>query len=248
MAETSQKDLLQFEQIFKRIKQIETKLGIGDIQDSVGYAGNETQRYCALPNVKPRTFESSLSQERVRLIQYSAKKWVNGTKLRYYFFESGANSAGDEQKDIVRQGFEVWKNVGIGIEFEEVRNISEAEIRIGFLQGDGAWSYVGRDVIDIPKQGERTMNFGWDLRADSRGVGVPVHEIGHTLGFPHEHQNPFSGIRWNEEAVYRHFAGSPNNWTRETTFNNILKKLEEGEVKGSHWDSNSIMHYAALLN
>jgi Astacin (Peptidase family M12A) len=133
---------------------------------------------------------------------------------------------------------------GIGIKFEEVRNISEAEVRIGFRQGDGAWSYIGRDVIDIPGQDERTMNFGWDLRADPRGVDVPVHEIGHTLGFPHEHQNPFAGIVWNEEAVYRYFGGPPNNWTRDTTFYNVLQKLAAGEVQGSQWDPNSIMHYA----
>lgn len=244
MTEISPKDSLQLAQLLKRIEQIEAKLGIVGSQDGIGSSGNEAQRYCALPNVPPRTFDSSVSPDRVRLIRFIGKKWVNGTKLRYYFFESGPNSAGNEQKDIVRQGFEVWKNVGIGIKFEEVRNISEAEIRIGFLQGDGAWSYVGRDVIDIPRQGERTMNFGWDLRTDPRGVGVPVHEIGHTLGFPHEHQNPFAGIVWNEEAVYRQFGSPPNNWPRETTFNNILRKLDVGEVEGSQWDPNSIMHYA----
>jgi hypothetical protein len=88
------------------------------------------------------------------------------------------------------------------------------------------------------------MNFGWDLRADPRGVDVPVHEIGHTLGFPHEHQNPFAGIEWNEEEVYIRFGGPPNNWDRQKTFYNILRKLDLGEVEGSQWDSNSIMHYA----
>jgi hypothetical protein len=244
MTEISQKNSLQLEQLLKRIEQIEAKLGIVRSQDDAVHSGSETQRYCALPNVPDRTFDPSVSQDRVRLIRLIAKKWVNGTKLRYYFFESGRNSAGNEQKDIVRQGFEVWKNVGIGIKFEEVRNISEAEIRIGFLQGDGSFSYVGRDIIDIPGQGERTMNFGWDLRADRRGVDVPVHEIGHTLGFPHEHQNPFAGIVWNEEAVYRYFGGPPNNWDRQTTYYNILRKLDTGEVEGTQWNPDSIMHYA----
>jgi hypothetical protein len=244
MTDISQKDSLQLEQLLKRIEQIEAKLGIVGSRDGVGHSGNEAQRYCALPNVPPRTFDPSVSPDRVRLIRLIAKKWVNGTKLRYYFFESGPYSAGNEQKDIVRQGFEVWKNVGIGIKFEEVRNISEAEIRIGFLQGDGSFSYVGRDVIDIPGQGERTMNFGWDLRTDPRGVDVPVHEIGHTLGFPHEHQNPFAGIVWNEEPVYTYFGGPPNDWPRSRTYNNILRKLDPGEVEGSQWDPNSIMSYA----
>ena len=90
------------------------------------------------------------------------------------------------------------------------------------------------------------MNFGWDLTRDPRGGGLdtPIHEIGHTLGFPHEHQNPFSGIVWDEEAVYREFSGSPNFWSREQTFHNILRKLNTSEVEGSEWDPNSIMHYS----
>ncbi|MEG4119849.1 M12 family metallopeptidase [Microcoleus sp. N9_B4] len=245
MTKFSQIDSYQLEQLLKRLEQIEAKLDLGIKVGSGGAeSGKEAQHFCALPKVPPRTFDPSVSPERARLIRLIGKKWVNGTKLRYYFFESGSYSGGNEQKEIVRQGFEVWKKVGIGIKFEEVRNISEAEIRIGFLEGDGAWSYVGRDAIDIPKQGERTMNFGWDLRADSRGVDVPVHEIGHALGFPHEHQNPFAGIVWDEEAVYKYFGAPPNEWDRDTTFYNVLQKLAAGEVEGSKWDPNSIMHYA----
>ncbi|MEG4083614.1 matrixin family metalloprotease [Microcoleus sp. POL10_C6] len=243
MTKLSQIDSYQLEQLLKRLEQIEAKVGI-KVGSGGAESGKEAQHFCALPKVPPRTFDPSVSPERARLIRLIGKKWVNGTKLRYYFFESGPNSGGNEQKEIVRQGFEVWKKVGIGIKFEEVRNISEAEIRIGFVQGDGAWSYLGRDAIDIPKQGERTMNFGWDLRADPRGVDVPVHEIGHALGFPHEHQNPFAGIVWDEEAVYKYFGAPPNNWDRDTTFYNVLEKLAVGEVEGSKWDPNSIMHYA----
>jgi hypothetical protein len=87
------------------------------------------------------------------------------------------------------------------------------------------------------------MNFGWDLHEDPRGVDVPVHEIGHTLGFPHEHQNPFAGIVWDEEAVYRYFGGPPNSWTREVAEANILRKLAPAEVQGIQWDPDSIMHY-----
>lgn len=211
---------------------------------SGGYADNEELRFCTLPQVSERVFAPEVSPHRERLIRLIDKKWVNGTKLRYWFFESGPYAAGDDQKDLVRDGFGVWEDLGIGISFEEITNIDEAEVRIGFLRGDGSWSYVGRDVIDIPGQGERTMNFGWNLRADPRGVDTPVHEIGHTLGFPHEHQNPFSGIEWDEEAVYDYFGASPNNWPRETTHYNVLRKLTRSEVEGSEWDPNSIMHYA----
>ena len=166
--------------------------------------------------------------------------------MRYYFFEDGPNAAGNDQTDLVREGFQVWEDVGIGISFEEVTNITEAEIRIGFRPGDGSWSYLGRDAIDIPGQYERTMNFGWDLTRDSRGVDTPVHEIGHALGFPHEHQNPFAGIVWDEEAVYRVFSGPPNCWSQDQIDHNILRKLSTSTIEGSEWDPNSIMHYKII--
>jgi hypothetical protein len=213
--------------------------------NAVGQRGADSPLcYCALPPTKPRIFSADVSPIRAQLIRTISKRWLNGTKLRYYFFESGREAGDNEQRDIVRQGFEIWKNVGIGIQFEEVRSIGSAEIRIGFLPGDGAWSYVGRDCIDLAGRNERTMNFGWDLRTDSRRTDVAVHEIGHALGFEHEHQNPFAGIVWDEAAVLRYFGGPPNNWDREKTEFNILRKLDTSEVGGTSWDPDSIMHYA----
>ncbi|MEO9591598.1 M12 family metallopeptidase [Rhodopirellula bahusiensis] len=201
---------------------------------------------CRLPDVPERTFSSEMSPTRERLVRYFGKKWVSGTNLTYAFFDTPADSGDDPNVDLVRAGFKAWEELEIGISFEEVSDVNNAMVRIGFRSGDGAWSYVGRDIIDVAGRGERTMNFGWDLTTDPRGGGVdtPIHEIGHTLGFPHEHQNPFSGIVWDEDAVYRHFAGSPNFWSRATTFHNVLRKLDRDVVDGSSWDPDSIMHYA----
>ena len=200
---------------------------------------------CSLPTTPERSFPPGVSSYREELIRYIGKKWVNGTKLRYFLFDNGPFAGESSNMELVRAGFEAWSDIGIGIEFEEVSRLEDAQIRIGFLRGDGSWSYVGRDVIDIPGRNERTMNFGWDLTQDPRGGGIdtPIHEIGHTLGFPHEHQNPFSGIVWDEEAVYDAFSRPPNGWSRQQTFRNILRKLSHTEVQGSEWDPNSIMHY-----
>lgn len=201
----------------------------------------KVRNYCSMPIVPEREYGPEVSPGRASLIQFWRKKWANGTVLSYYFFDGGSWGTNDAEKQIVRDAFRTWKDVGIGLEFEEVTDPSDAEIRIGFLRGDGAWSYVGRDVLD---QGvsARTMNFGWDLVPDN-DIDTAIHEIGHSLGFPHEHQNPKAGIVWNEEKVYADLAGYPNYWSPEKTYHNIIRKIEPDDIQGAQWDSNSIMHY-----
>ncbi len=226
-----------------RVAELEKQLKVLLSQKSSTQKDSVPEVYCSVPQTPPRQFSPDISSERSRLLIITGNKWVNGTKLHYYFFENSRWGASDAEKDIVRQGFKVWEDVGIGIDFEEVSSPDDAEIRIGFQRGDGYWSYLGTYILNIG-QSERTMNFGQDLRLDSRGVDVPVHEIGHTLGFPHSHQNPFAGIVWDRQAVIDYFSGPPNNWPLETIERNILNKLPQSQVEGSEWDPNSIMHYA----
>ncbi|MEM8828454.1 MAG: N-acetylmuramoyl-L-alanine amidase [Cyanobacteria bacterium P01_G01_bin.19] len=214
----------------------------------------ESPAYCSMPVVAERKFSPEINANRERLIVMLGKKWVNETVLHYHFFDRaedgrtvGTNqwrpwATGQAEKNVVRKAFKIWQEVGIGLEFREVNSRDEAEIRIGFERGDGAWSYLGRDVLNIARD-DRTMNFGWDLTRRTQEIDTAIHEIGHTLGFPHEHQNPNAGIVWNEEAVYAALAGHPNYWSRETTYHNIIRKITPDLVQGSNWDANSVMHY-----
>jgi hypothetical protein len=220
-------------------------------------ADSDPRPYCA---VKPKALPilpPDLHPGRSRAIIQSAGKWANGTVLHYYFFDRDTDGGqvtledgstqfvswvgADEQRDVVRWAFQEWKKVGMGLEFDEVGDRSDAEVRIGFDPTDGSWSYVGRDVLGIGAN-ERTMNFGWDL-TDDYGHTTALHEIGHTFGMPHEHQNPFAGIVWDEEKVYATLGGPPNSWPREQTFNNVLRKLDTSDVEGSTWDPDSVMEY-----
>ena len=213
--------------------------------------GTASLRYCKAPPAPVLTFtpEVAANPSRQRAIISSANKWMNQTVLHFAFFKTRPRNVPDAQAAIVRKAFKQWMNLPIGIKFVEVDNLREAEIRIGYAN-DGSWSYIGRDVLNQPLT-DRTMSFAWPLDRDAYGLTTAIHEIGHTLGMPHEHQNPFAGNVWNEAAVYKYLGGPPNNWSRDTTLHNVLEKLDAAEYTGANWDPDSVMEYefpAGLIN
>jgi Astacin (Peptidase family M12A) len=205
----------------------------------------DAKPHCSTPPQKPISLPASMPANRARAIMVGSSKWVNGTVLRYAFFGPEPNPAwapaNDAQKEVVRESFAAWHDLPLGLSFEEVEDLSEAEVRIAFDQSDGSWSYIGRDILTIGTS-ESTMNFGWPLDTPY-GHTTALHEIGHTLGMPHEHQSPFSGIVWDEAAVISYFSGPPNNWPPDTIQSNVLAKLSAHQVEGSKWDWKSIMEY-----
>jgi hypothetical protein len=199
----------------------------------------ESKLYCNAPARSLPSLPSDMPLERQRAILLGRVRWVNETHLHYCFLDTDRDDT--EQKKVVREAFDEWKSIGIGLNFVEVGEPAESEIRIGFRQGDGSWSHLGRDILRIGIQ-DRTMNFGWDL-SSPYGRTTARHEIGHSLGLPHEHQSPNAGIVWDEDAVYEYLGGPPNNWDRATAYQNVLRKLDPREVSGSNWDPQSIMEY-----
>ncbi|MBL3671396.1 hypothetical protein JL475_36970 [Streptomyces sp. M2CJ-2] len=200
----------------------------------------DVQRYCAQPPQRIPALPSGLSLPRTRAILANHAKWVNGTHLRYSFLNGADDGVAKAWLTEVHNGFEEWESLGIGLKFRPEDNPAESEIRITFAD-DGSWSYVGTDCLSISAE-EATMNFGWDPTSPY-GKATVRHEIGHAIGFCHEHQNPWAGIEWNVEKVYEYMAGPPNFWPPETTYQNIIRKLSMDQVTGSHWDVLSIMEY-----
>ncbi|MGW0769037.1 beta-glucuronidase AbsR1 [Streptomyces sp. NPDC002676] len=217
-----------------------------------------TRRLCSLPQQSAPAFPPGLTAERLGALLGGRRMWVNGTVLHYHFYDADSDASvipvpgtgelrrvpwagGKEQQDVVRECFREWQDLGIGITFAEVGDRHEAELRIGFQAGAGSWSAVGRDALSVGR-GERTMNLGWDVTAPGERATV-LHQIGHALGMLHEHQSPFAGIHWDDEAVYAELAGPPHFWNRQTTYDNILCKLDACEAAGPVWDPQSVMEF-----
>ncbi|MDM0023898.1 M12 family metallopeptidase [Variovorax saccharolyticus] len=210
-------------------------------------AVNAPRRYCVQPVQQIRQFDVGVAAGRARAILSASKKWVNGTQLTYYCFKRGDSVPAAWQGStadigVVADSFEAWAKLGIGISFRRVEAPEDAMVRIGFDQQDGSWSYVGRDVLNTRSPQERTMNFGWALTT-AYGRDTALHEIGHTLGLEHEHQNPNAGIAWNRDAVLTYFKGPPNNWEESQIEWNILRKIPVSQIKGTTWDPDSVMEY-----
>lgn len=112
---------------------------------SKSIVSTNAKRFCSMRPTPPRAFAPNVSPQRAALIIKSDKKWVNGTSLNYWFFPGP-----DSQKKAMRKAFQVWMDLGIGISFKEVASRDDSQIRIAF-EDDGSWSYLGREILTIPK-------------------------------------------------------------------------------------------------
>src|SRR6185503_12758948 len=91
--------------------------------------------FCGIPpRPKPQLPEAVASDVlRAAAILSNRGKWANKTVLHYCFFTGNSRyKVPTVQANAIRQAFTTWKAVGIGLEFQEVNQLSEAEVRIGF--------------------------------------------------------------------------------------------------------------------
>lgn len=168
----------------------------------------------------------------------TGKKWAAGRTLKCSFDWTGDQRVKERVKAVANQWMEF-----ANIKFDWVGG--GGDVRIAFVEGDGSWSYLGTDCLTIPRN-QPTMNFGWLTPATDEVEyhRVVLHEFGHTLGMPHEHQNPAGGIPWDVDAVYRYYSGPPNYWDRETIEQNIFTQYAETQTVHTELDRASIMLYA----
>ncbi len=192
-------------------------------------------RKMCFDRILPRDLKQAQRQRegspgRPRALSLIGKQWPNGSTIRIRFLKGGS-----KKRDMVREVAPLWTEHA-NLEFVFTDDPT-AEIRVTFDSGDGAWSYVGTDNLDIPVHAA-TLNLGW------QDEGVILHEFGHMIGLSHEHSNPEGGLQWNEQKVFSELGGPPNFWDEATVRRNVLLKYSADQVHGTEFDEDSIMLYA----
>jgi hypothetical protein len=177
-----------------------------------------------------------LVSDPLRIAVLTAKYW--GPQPRRLTVSLMENAPADLRRRIV-QHLNAWSERS-GIRFEETGGTGQVRIT---LRGDGYWSYLGTDILQIPA-GRPTMSLqGFSMRTpDSEFRRVVRHEAGHTLGFPHEHMRRALVERIDRERAYAYFLRTQG-WDRRTVDQQVLTPLSERSIMATPADEDSIMCY-----
>ncbi|BAZ71104.1 hypothetical protein NIES4106_59010 (plasmid) [Fischerella sp. NIES-4106] len=164
------------------------------------------------------------------------KYW--GTEPRRLTVSFMESTPADLQNRIIRQ-MNAWSKTG-GISFVETRGIGEVRIS---REGSGYWSYLGTDILQIPKN-RPTMNLqGFTMNTpETEFIRVVQHETGHTLGFPHEHLRRELVAKIDPDKAYKYFQRTQG-WDRKTVDQQVLTALDKRSIMGTPPDQTSIMCY-----
>jgi hypothetical protein len=178
-----------------------------------------------------------LTPDRIALV--TKKYWgLTGVKLTVGFMD---NPPADLRKRILLH-MNAWARTA-NVKFTESKK--DPQVRIARVDGQdgGYWSYVGTDILHIPKN-RQTMNleaFTMDT-PESEYHRVIRHETGHTLGFPHEHMRRALVEKIDAKKAIAFFERTQG-WSEDEVRAQVLTPIEESTIQGTTPDPKSIMCY-----
>lgn len=161
---------------------------------------------------------SDVSREKRKAVRNIATRWTNCTV--YYEIDSSLDTK--ETRDVIVQAMKEWEDYTC-LRFIENKT---AQMRIQFKDGDGCYSMLGMQ--------KKPQSLG--LAPGCRIKGIVIHEIGHAIGWIHEHMRPD-----RDDYIKVNFEVIPTKWRR-----NFLKYSNIAiNTHNITYDYNSIMHYGS---
>jgi hypothetical protein len=172
----------------------------------------------------------------LRIAVLTSKYW--GPQARRFTVSFMETTPADLRRRIVGH-MNAWNKTS-GMSFVETGSNGDVRISRG---GGGYWSYLGTDILHIPKN-RQTMNLeGFTMNTpESEYKRVVRHETGHTLGFPHEHMRKALVARIDPQRAYDFFLQNYG-WDKATVDQQVLTPLNERSLMSTPPDQTSIMCY-----
>lgn len=171
---------------------------------------------------------------------FASKKWPNGSVLRVFFFGSDDPDHTVRKRRIAQIAAEWSKHCNIQFDFSPEIERMKSHLRIGFVEADGTWSYVGRAANDPSLS--QTMNLSIRDHGADEFKQYVLRAFGHSLGLIKENQQP-GALAWRKDFVlnwYRVHYG----WDREIVQVNLFERYPDGWYGiDKPFDRNSIMGY-----
>ncbi|KAH7224429.1 uncharacterized protein BKA55DRAFT_546008 [Fusarium redolens] len=170
-------------------------------------------------------------------------RWPLGHAITVVFLERPIHCHADRVIQIVAQCAEQWvQDANISFQFLATTTnnhaMGRADLQITFQPGI-SWSVIGTQALRVPG---RTMNLAvepWHAADQIRRMAF--HELGHALGFRHEHASPASNLKF-DKAKWIIDTGK----TEEDFEANFEKRIDYRPRLVSKFDRQSIMIYKTL--
>jgi len=184
------------------------------------------------------------------------RTWPIGEKIRVKFLNGKGSDWTERVHQKVREIAPTWCDfANVGFEFVDA---GRCHMTVNFLDPAGRGDvglfncHVGVDCYHVQNL-VPSMNLIFPSSMPARFAAdfveaefhrLILHEFGHCLGMPHEHQRADgeNSIVWDEPALFRHAAVNWG-WDSVAVTQQILTKLGPGNYSGTAFDPDSIMMY-----